>query len=105
MSRFTKIGTKSDFEDGKMKLVEVDDRLVLVFRIGEEFHCIDDICTHDGGTLSDGEFVGCEIKCPRHGARFDVRDGKALCMPATQNTVAHEIKIDNDDVSVQLNES
>ena len=93
-----------EINDGEMKLVEVDERLVILFRVGDEFHCIDDVCTHDGGTLSDGELDGCEIECPRHGARFDIRNGKALSMPATQNTLAHEVKVEGDQVLVKLSE-
>ncbi len=93
---------KDDIEDGSMKLVEIDERLVILFRVGEEFYCIDDVCTHDGGTLSDGELDGCEIECPRHGARFDIRNGNALSMPATQNTLSHTVKIDGSDIFVKL---
>ena len=39
------------------------------------FHAIDDVCTHDGGPLADGELSGHTIACPRHGAKFDVRTG------------------------------
>ena len=85
-------------------LTEVDETLVILFRVGEEFYCIDDVCTHDGGTLSDGCVEGCEIACPRHGAKFDIRTGKALTMPATQDTRAHEVKLDGDNVLVKLRE-
>ena len=102
MSDFIKVATTSDWADGEKRLIEVDDRLVILFRMGDEFYCIDDVCTHDGGTLSDGVQVGCEIECPRHGAKFDIRDGKALCMPATQDTVAHQTRTDGTDVWVQL---
>ena len=85
-------------------LVEVDERLVIVFRVGDEFHCIDDVCTHDGGTLSDGEVRGCEIECPRHGAKFDIKTGAALSMPATQDTAAHDVKLEGEDVLVKLKE-
>lgn len=91
-----------DVADGGKELVEVDDRLVIVFRVGDDFHCIDDVCTHDGGTLSDGEITGCEIACPRHGAKFDIRTGKAMCMPATENTLAHEVKVEDGNVMVKL---
>ena len=102
MQDFQKVATKSEFDSTDKLLVEVDDRLVIVFKSGEEFYCLDDICTHDGGTLSDGEFEGFEIACPRHGAKFDVRCGKATCMPATQPTAAHEVKVDGDDVLVKI---
>ena len=104
MSEFFKVASINDLADGAIQLVEADDRLVILSRIGEEYFCIDDICTHDGGTLSDGEHEGCEIACPRHGAKFDMRTGKALCMPATQDTVAHEVKVDGDDILVRINE-
>ncbi len=102
MGDFIKSATKSEISDGEKRLIEVDDQLVILFRIGDDFFCIDDVCTHDGGTLSDGEFSGCEIECPRHGARFDVRNGNAMCMPATQDTVAHEVKIEGDDILIRL---
>ena len=104
MSEFIKAATKSELGPGKKLLVEVDEQLVILFQVGDEYFCIDDVCTHDGGTLSDGEFEGHEIACPRHGAKFDVRCGKALCMPATQNTGSHEVKVDGDDILVKLAE-
>ena len=105
MSEFIKVATISELADGGILLVEADDRLVILSRVGEQYFCIDDVCTHDGGTLSEGEHVGCEIECPRHGAKFDMRTGKALSMPATQDTVAHEVKVDGDDILVKINEA
>jgi len=104
MSEFAKVASKSEIEDGGKLLVEADERLVILFRVGDDFFCIDDVCTHDGGTLSDGDHKGCEIECPRHGARFDFRTGKAMCMPATQDTLAHEVKVDGDDILVKIND-
>ncbi len=105
MPEFIKVTSKSELADGAKQLIEVDDQLVILFRVGDEFYCIDDVCTHDGGTLSDGDHEGCEIECPRHGAKFDIRSGKATCMPATQDTTSHEVKIDGDDVLVKLTEA
>ncbi len=102
MSEYIKAATKDEIKPGEKLLVEVDERLVILFQVGEEYFCLDDICTHDGGTLSDGEFAGHEIECPRHGARFDIRCGEATCMPATQNTAAHEVLVDGDDILVKL---
>lgn len=88
--------------DGQRELVEISEQLVLIFRIGEQFFCMDDICTHDGGTLADGDHEGFEISCPRHGARFDIRTGAALCMPATQPTKVHECRVADGYIWVQL---
>ena len=76
------------------KLVEVDDRLIVLFHAAGQFYAIDDVCTHDGGPLGEGELDGFTIACPRHGAKFDIRDGRALTMPATQPTGAHEVKVE-----------
>lgn len=92
----------AELPDGERTLLEVDDRLVILFRIGEQFFCIDDVCTHDGGSLADGEHCGFEISCPRHGARFDIRTGAAMCMPATEPTKVHECTIYDGQVWIKV---
>lgn len=88
--------------DGGREVCEIGEELVLIVRIGEQFFCISDVCTHDGGPLSDGELCGYEIECPRHGARFDLRSGAALCMPATQPTRVHECLVEAGNVYIRL---
>lgn len=85
------------------KAFEVDERFVVVVATSSGVYCIEDVCTHDGGSLSDGEFDGRCMVCPRHGAKFDVKTGKAICMPATEPTPSHTVKIDGDKVFIQLN--
>jgi 3-phenylpropionate/trans-cinnamate dioxygenase ferredoxin subunit len=104
MSEFTKAASKNELQPGEKLLVEVDEQLVILFQVGDEYFCLDDVCTHDGGTLSDGDFEGHEIECPRHGAKFDIRCGKAMCMPATQNTGSHEVKVDGEDILVRISQ-
>ncbi|MCO6456533.1 MAG: non-heme iron oxygenase ferredoxin subunit [Pirellulaceae bacterium] len=104
MSDFVRVASLSEIPDPGKKLVEVDDALVVLFRVGGQFYCLDDVCTHDGGPLGEGRLTGYEIHCPRHGARFDIRSGKVLSMPATEDTRAHEVKVEGDAVYVRLNE-
>lgn len=101
---FVPVARLSEIPDPGKILAEVDDRLVVLIRVGSKVYCIDDVCTHDGGPLSEGELdlATCSIACPRHGAKFDIRDGRALTMPATKPTAAHEIKIEGDQVLVKL---
>ena len=71
------------------------------------WYALDDVCTHDGGPLSEGP-VDAEsrtIACPRHGAKFDLATGDAVTMPATKPTVSHEVKVEGDRVLVRLNDS
>ncbi len=102
MPDFTPVARVSDISDPGKTLVEVDGRMIALFHVGGKFYALDDVCTHDGGPLAEGTLVGCEIACPRHGAKFDIRTGKALTMPATKATVAHEVKIEGGNVLVKL---
>ena len=104
MSSFVKIANVNEIPDPGKKVFELDDSMVVLFHVDGRFFCIDDVCTHDGGPLSDGDLCGHSIACPRHGAKFDVCTGKALTMPATEDTAVHEVKVDGDDVYVRINE-
>ena len=102
MSDFVKVAKAAEIPDPGRMVVEVDDQLVVVIHAAGAFYAIDDVCTHDGGPLGEGTLDGYTIACPRHGAKFDVRDGRALTMPATQPTKVHEVKVAGDDVLVKL---
>lgn len=104
MSDFQRVAKVSDLPDPGKMVVEVGDRLVGLFHVGGQFYAIDDVCTHDGGPLAEGDLDGYQVICPRHGARFDIRDGRALTMPATRPTDVHEVKIEGDDVLVRIKE-
>ena len=69
---------------------------------GGEFYAIDDLCTHDGGSLDQGELEGTEIECPRHGARFDVTNGRATCLPAVAPVRVYPVRIENGEIQIQV---
>lgn len=106
MSDFVSVGPVADFADPSSTLVEVDDESIVLIHASGRFYALDDVCTHDGGPLSDGELHTDEnppsIACPRHGAKFALTDGAALTMPATKATNAHETKVDDGTVFVKL---
>jgi 3-phenylpropionate/trans-cinnamate dioxygenase ferredoxin subunit len=107
MSEFTVVAKASELPDPSSTLVEIGERLVVLIHAAGHFYALDDVCTHDGGPLSDGELNAAEgtIACPRHGAKFDVKTGAALTMPATKPTVAHETRVEGDEVLVKLNDT
>jgi 3-phenylpropionate/trans-cinnamate dioxygenase ferredoxin subunit len=104
MAELFKVATRSELPPGGKKLVEVDGRPVAVFNVAGAYYAIDDVCTHDGGPLAEGVLDGAEIQCPRHGARFDVRTGAALCLPAFEPVTAHRVEVRGDDILVAINE-
>jgi 3-phenylpropionate/trans-cinnamate dioxygenase ferredoxin subunit len=102
MSDFVRVAKVTDIPDPGRELVEIDERLVVLIHTAGHFYALDDVCTHDGGPLGEGQLDGYTIACPRHGAKFDVRDGRALTMPATRATTAHEVKVENGEILVKL---
>ena len=102
MSEFFKVAKVSELPPRGKKLVEVDDIPVALFNVDGEFYAIEDVCTHDGGPLAEGDLEGDEIECPRHGARFNVRTGAVLCMPAVEAVECYEVKVEGDDILVSV---
>lgn len=104
MSDFVFAAKTSEVPDPGRLLVEVEERLLVLIHAAGHFYALDDVCTHDGGPLSDGPVDPADksIACPRHGAKFNIETGAAMTMPATKPTVAHEVKVDGDDVLVRL---
>jgi 3-phenylpropionate/trans-cinnamate dioxygenase ferredoxin subunit len=104
MSEFVPVAKASEIPDPGTLLVEVGDRLVALIHAAGHYYALDDICTHDGGPLSEGPVDPLErtIACPRHGAKFDLKTGAALTMPATKPTKVHEVKVEGDQIFVRL---
>lgn len=106
MSDFLPVAKVTEVADPGSMLVEVGDRLVVLIHAAGHFYALDDVCTHDGGPLSDGPLDAAHgtIACPRHGAKFDIKTGAAVTMPATKPTISHEVKLEGDQVFVRLAE-
>ena len=100
MSEFQKVAVRAELPPGAKKLVDLDGRAIAIFNVDGDYFAIDDVCTHDGGPLAEGELEGAEIRCPRHGARFDVRTGKALCFPAIEPVETLSVEVRGDDIYV-----
>jgi 3-phenylpropionate/trans-cinnamate dioxygenase ferredoxin subunit len=104
MSEPVPVANRVELPPGGKKLVDVDGRAIALFNVEGRYFAIDDVCTHDGGPLAEGELQGCEIECPRHGARFDVRSGKPLCMPAIEPVATHRVEVRGDVIYLQVQE-
>ena len=102
MGDFVRVATVGDLPDPGATVVEVDGDLIALFHVEGAYHALDDVCTHDGGPLASGELTGHKVVCPRHGAKFDIRTGAALSMPAVRATRAHDVKVEDGGVWVRL---
>ncbi len=101
MSEFEPVASVSEIPPGGRKSIVVDDLPALLVRVGEDYYCIEDTCSHDGQAMTDGPVHGCEIECPRHGARFDLRTGKALRMPATEGIATFDVEVRDQQIFVR----
>lgn len=95
-----RVAELAEVPPGGRKSILVDDTPALLLRIDNEYFAIEDVCTHDGQPLTDGPVAHGQITCPRHGARFDLRTGRALCMPATEPVRTFAVRVDSDGVYV-----
>ncbi len=102
MADFIKVATTNDIPPGQVRSFEVDGRRVALAHVDGAFYAIDDVCTHDGGELGEGDLLGDQIECPRHGARFDVKTGKALTLPAVQGVNSYPVQVEGDEVKVKV---
>jgi 3-phenylpropionate/trans-cinnamate dioxygenase ferredoxin subunit len=87
---------------GGFAVVETDELLVAVFNVAGSFYAIEDVCTHDGEELTGGPIEGDQIICPRHGARFCIRTGKALTPPAYEDVRTFAVRVRDGLVEVEL---
>lgn len=100
MAEFTAVAAVDEIPPGGRKQFFLDERPVVLFNVEGEYFCIADVCTHDGGTLGEGEIHDHEIECPRHGALFDIRTGAALTFPATVPTEVYQVKVEDGQILI-----
>ncbi len=103
MAEFHKIATTDEVSPGEIKQYSVEDRPVALCNVDGVLYAFEDICTHQFTYLSEGELVGDQVKCPLHGARFDVKSGAARSLPAVKPVPTHELKVEDGNVYVALN--
>lgn len=101
MTKFVMAARVADLPPGERLWLEFEEETVILFNINGRFYCIADVCTHDGSPLEDGQVEGHEVECPRHGARFDVRTGAALCLPAVTPVPTFEVKVEGKDIYIE----
>ncbi len=87
---------------GRVQVAEVNGRRIAVCHAEDGFYAIDDLCTHDGGPLDQGELFDHQIECPRHGARFDIRTGRVLRLPAVRPIRTYPVRLNGDTIEVDV---
>ena len=89
---------------GEMKYVEAgpNDEPICLINYDGEFFALDDLCTHEYASLSDGEIIGDEIECPLHGGAFEIRTGQPASMPVVVPATMYDVKVDGDTILIGI---
>jgi nitrite reductase/ring-hydroxylating ferredoxin subunit len=104
MAEFAKVAKVGEIPVGTAKLVEVSGTEIAIFNVNGSFHAIDNMCTHVGGPLCEGELDGAEVTCPWHGAVFNVTTGRVLGPPAAESVTRYNVRVNGSDIEIELNQ-
>jgi 3-phenylpropionate/trans-cinnamate dioxygenase ferredoxin subunit len=99
---FFEIASVAELPEGERLFIEAAGRSIVIFNLAGNFYAIGDVCSHDNGPVGDGEIEEHEIICPRHGARFDIRTGKATSLPAVVDIPSYPVRVIGDMIEIGL---
>lgn len=99
-----RVASVADFGVHSARRVDADGHRVAVVRIGDDWYALGDRCSHAEASLAEGEIDAgaCTIECPKHGATFSLASGGPLTLPATKPVPVYGVRIDGDDVIVEV---
>jgi 3-phenylpropionate/trans-cinnamate dioxygenase ferredoxin subunit len=99
---FIQIAPLTDLPPSGRLFVELDGRPIVVFNLAGTLFAIGDVCSHDNGPVGDGDLDEYEVICPRHGARFDIRTGQTMGLPAVIDIPAYPIRVVEGNIEVGI---
>ncbi len=100
---FVKVARVEDVpEDGPLGVETLDGEKICLVSVDGAVYALQDRCSHRDFPLSNGQLDGDQIECAWHGARFDVKTGRPLCLPAIKSVKVYEVRVDNGDVYVAV---
>jgi 3-phenylpropionate/trans-cinnamate dioxygenase ferredoxin subunit len=95
------VAFEDSLAEGDHVVADLDGMEVAVFKLDGQYYAVEDACTHDGAEIASGRLEGCEIVCPRHGARFCLKTGKVLKAPAYEDITCFPVRVENGVIQVR----
>ena len=84
------------------KAVQVGNEYIAIYKIDGTFYATDDICTHEFASLAGGFIEGDVVECPLHAGQFHIPTGKAMSPPVTEDLRIYAVKVEGDDIYVEV---
>ncbi len=100
MDEFVRAASTAEIPPGAAKQVVVGGRRIAIVNLSGTFYAIDDTCSHEDQSLSEGPVTGDLIVCPRHGSRFHIPTGRVLSLPAARPVSTYQVKVEGEEVFV-----
>ena len=99
------VAQAADIPPGHAARIEIDEVPIAIFNVEGRLHCVDDTCTHQEASLSEGDLdlERCAIECPLHGSAFDLRTGDPITLPAVEPVRVHRVEVADGMIRVALN--
>ena len=101
MSDWVDVAAAEEFPPDSFRTLDVDGVPIAVFNVDGRYYAIEDVCTHEAETLSEGEVLDGNIICPRHGAMFSLATGEALTPPAYEPVATFPVRVEDGMVQVK----
>ena len=103
MTRFVRVARVGDVPAGEVRVVDADGKSLALGHCDDgSWGAIDNVCTHDGGVLGEGELDDCQVECPRHGARFELLTGTVTSLPEVFPVNAYPVRVVDGEVQVDI---
>jgi len=104
MAELVRLCRRDELSSGGARRFDVGDHHIALVRVEDAFYAIGDVCSHEDYSLSEGEVLveACEIECWKHGSMFDLQTGEPRSLPATKPVPVYVVRIEGDDVLVEL---
>ena len=97
------VGNNSEVQEGKLMHITAGGKEIVVTKLDGNYYAMDNVCTHAGADLHEGELKNNELTCPWHGAKWDIKTGNLISFPQKLRTLqSHKVLIENDTLYVEI---
>ena len=103
-AKYQTVAKVSDIQPGELMYVEVGEAFICLINMDGEIHAINDECTHEEASMSDGTIIDGEIECPLHGGAYDIRTGEPTNFPVVVAIEKYGVRIEGDEIQVEVPE-
>jgi 3-phenylpropionate/trans-cinnamate dioxygenase ferredoxin subunit len=102
MTKWIRIASTSEISPGGHKAITIDGTHIVLFNLDGEYYAIENRCTHQDFPLSEGFLMDCQITCPLHGAKFNIKTGEVTAPPAFIDVATFVVRVIEDSVEVEV---